>query len=456
MKRRFLSIFCILLMLASASAEVTPAPTLPSGELDLLAVDHKLYELGYRDSACTGEMTDVVIRALKNFQTVNGLEVTGEPDEGTVSLLMSGSGMSQADYLNRISMEYAQRELLSNGSYGDGVRELQQALKDLGYFAGECDGAYGRATEEAVYRFQMANGLKETGVADRSLYLRIYGGEPISWEDFLEESCASAGESGAHVRRIQMLLKNKNHFKGACTGRYGEGTQQAVKRFQTANDLEASGDVDMETCRLLFADMKAMRSDAEAIRRGEMGSEVAELHQALSSLGYPSSDAFNMQTELAVMQFQLVNEISITGIADATTLARIAHPSVRGMDSFDVEQHGVEIGENTLVQAARQAASVLGQAGMFESGFNFVSYVYLKCGQPLVAQEQLRVDMITDREAIEAGQIIFIEAGGEEICGIATADGAVIYADQTGYVVMRYLDMMNVESIFGCGTGADA
>lgn len=446
MKRRFLSICCLLLLLltAAASAERADAP------VDLLAVDHKLYELGYRDSACTGEMSAAVIRALKNFQIVNQLPITGEPDEATVALLLGGEGKGQADYLRGLQGEYAAMPTLSNGSYGEGVTELQKALRSCGYFSGECDGAYGRATEEAVYRFQLANGLQPTGSADSALFLRIYGGAPVAWEDFLRQSCASVGESGAHVRRIQLALKYKNCFSGACTGRYGDGTQQAVRRFQLANDLQSSGDVDLQTCRLLFSDVSALRTEAKALRRGARGNEVSELRQALLSLGYDSGESFNLRTELGVMQFQLVNEISVTGVADATTLARIGHPSVRGMDAFDPANFALEIGESCLSLAAKQAAAALGQEGGFEDDFDFACYVYLKCGQPLVRREQLQVERIESRDGVRAGQILFLSADGEEICGVATADGGLIYAGDSGYVVLKYLDSMNVEDMFGC------
>lgn len=450
MKRGFLSICCLLLLLATASAEPAGAPT------DLLAVDHKLYELGYRDSACTGEMTPAVVKALKNFQIANRLPITGEADEATVSLLLGGEAKGQEDYLRGLSDEYAAMETLSNGSYGEGVTELQKALRSYGYFSGECDGAYGRATEEAVYRFQFANGLQETGVADRALFLRIYGGEPVTWEDFLQKSCASAGESGEHVRRIQLALRYKSCFTGACTGRYGEGTQQAVKRFQAANDLESSGDVDMQTCRLLFSDVNALCTEAKAIRRGERGSEVAELRQALTKLGYACGESFDLRMELGVMQFQLVNGISVTGVADATTLARIGHPSVKGMEAFDAEQYSLRIDGDCLSQAARQAAAALGQAGSFDNDFDFVSFVYLKCGQPLVRREQLQVERIEDRSSVRSGQILFVSADGEEKCGVATADGALICAGDGGYVVMRYLDSMEIEDMFGCITEVGA
>lgn len=457
MKRKFLIICCLIMALAGcALAEVTPMPTLASGQLDLLAVDHKLYELGYRDSACTGVLNDVMVNALKNFQTANGLEATGEPDGETVILLLSGGATSQQDYISGLALEHSRKAVLANGSYGEDVAGLQQALKDLGYFSGECDGAYGRATEEAVYRFQLANGLQETGVADRSVYLRISGSQPVSWNDFLQQSCASAGETGAHVRRIQIWLKHKNHFFGACTGRYGDGTQQAVKRFQAANELETSGDVDLATCTALFSDVTGMLGDVKAVRRGETGAEVSRLHQALSSLGYPSQEQFGMQTELAVMQFQLVNGISVTGVADSVTLSRISHPNVRARGDFSAENAVIAVDDGLRLQLARQAASQLGQYAGFEDPFDFVSYVYLKCGLPLIQQEQLQVNRIEDRDQIQPGQVLFLTADGREICGIATADGAVVCQNQDGYIVMRYLDMMEVESIFGSGNGAGA
>ena len=62
-------------------------------EIDLLEVDHKLYELGYRDGACNGVLDEVTVNALRNFQIANALEVTGEADAATVALLLSGEAV---------------------------------------------------------------------------------------------------------------------------------------------------------------------------------------------------------------------------------------------------------------------------------------------------------------------------------------------------------------------------
>lgn len=54
------------------------------------------------------------------------------------------------------------------GSRGETVRQIQQKLKDLGYFSGAVDGIFGQQTYEAVRRFQQSNGLTVDGIAGDS------------------------------------------------------------------------------------------------------------------------------------------------------------------------------------------------------------------------------------------------------------------------------------------------
>lgn len=50
------------------------------------------------------------------------------------------------------------------GARGEGVGELQQFLKEQGYYAGEIDNAFGGQTEDAVKAYQRAKGLKDDGM----------------------------------------------------------------------------------------------------------------------------------------------------------------------------------------------------------------------------------------------------------------------------------------------------
>lgn len=53
------------------------------------------------------------------------------------------------------------------GSTGSEVRTIQEKLKRWGYYNGSVDGVYGSKTEEAVRKFQRANGLTVDGIAGR-------------------------------------------------------------------------------------------------------------------------------------------------------------------------------------------------------------------------------------------------------------------------------------------------
>ena len=445
MKRKLI---CLLALLAVAMPVCALGEGTAAPEVDMLEVDHKLYELGYRDSACNGELDDVTVNALRNFQAVNGLEVTGEADAQTVSLLLSGQAISEQAYLTGLAQLRSEQPSLAEGSYGADVEKLQRALKELGYFKGSCDGAYGDATAAAVFRFQLANGLLETGVADSALFVRLYEGEPVDWNGFLEESCAEAGDSGVHVHRIQKWLKDKGYFRGECTGRYGEATQQAVKRFQAANKLESSGDADYATCEALFTDVAEMRSEASALRRGKDGEAVAALCARLTELGYPAGETFSMRTELGVMQFQLANGLSVSGIADAATLAALSSERAGRAETADAPELSAYADEGVQQQMLRMSSNCLGQAAGFADSLEFVEYIALKCGIPLVKQSQLTAEPAATEGAFDCGQILCVQAEGREIFGLITSDRALVYCAESGYVVMRYLDAMQPEQIW--------
>jgi hypothetical protein len=55
------------------------------------------------------------------------------------------------------------RETLQRGDEGPLVLALQQALRELRFWVGEPDGAFGNLTEQAVYAFQKVNGLTVDG-----------------------------------------------------------------------------------------------------------------------------------------------------------------------------------------------------------------------------------------------------------------------------------------------------
>lgn len=63
----------------------------------------------------------------------------------------------------------------------------------------------------------------------------------------------SIGTSGDQVAKLQARLAGAGHFNHKVTGYYGEVTAAAVKAFQSANGLEATGLVDQQTLDAVMA-----------------------------------------------------------------------------------------------------------------------------------------------------------------------------------------------------------
>ncbi|OGI67801.1 hypothetical protein A3A05_03605 [Candidatus Nomurabacteria bacterium RIFCSPLOWO2_01_FULL_41_12] len=66
----------------------------------------------------------------------------------------------------------SQREL-TLGLKGSDVKELQQILKDAGYYLGKIDGNYGKRTARAIREFQDDNEISVTGKVDANTFAKI-------------------------------------------------------------------------------------------------------------------------------------------------------------------------------------------------------------------------------------------------------------------------------------------
>jgi conserved hypothetical protein len=60
--------------------------------------------------------------------------------------------------------------------------------------------------------------------------------------------------SGEDVYWMQRKLTDLGYYSGKCSGTFLAGTQNAVKAFQKANSLSATGTADMKTLKLLYAE----------------------------------------------------------------------------------------------------------------------------------------------------------------------------------------------------------
>lgn len=114
---------------------------------------------GYLNSTVDGIYGKATENAVKNFQKSNGLAVDGIAGAKTQAKLYANSPSSF--------------QTLKLGSKGSAVVQLQEGLKNKGFYKGIIDGIFGSGTRTALISFQKANGLAADGIAGKQTLLAL-------------------------------------------------------------------------------------------------------------------------------------------------------------------------------------------------------------------------------------------------------------------------------------------
>lgn len=383
---------CVLLILTMTAAMLTSAAASDTklryddrGE-SVRQLQQMLKQLGYSISA-DGVFGSGTEDAVKQFQAAQGLEVDGVAGSATLSRLRSmtsGSTSSQSSSNTATGLFGGNYEKMYRGETSSRVRILQKALNDLGYNVGKVDAVYGAGTESAVRWFQQVQGLDADGKAGEKTLMRIesfFNANGTVRSDYTPPAATYAplptatpaptnagttgsitgastiptrtlrpGDNGEDVRNVQVRLQALGYYAGSLDGRYGSGTEDAVKQFQLRNGLKADGKAGAATNAALFG-QNAIAASATAapatsvitpapatgnanlfsgnytkLVRGDVSSRVRTLQTALNKLGYNVGkvDAvYGAATESAVRLFQQIHGLSVDGKAGEKTLRKI-------------------------------------------------------------------------------------------------------------------------------------
>ena len=250
-----------------------------------------LKQKGYLDATPDGIFGGKTLAALRKFQIVNGLAVTGIADISTYMLLARGAGASF--------------RMLQKGMSGADVSSVQNILKEAGFYDGAVTGSFDSDTEAAVLLFQAFNGLD---VPDGKVGNWTYGvllGSHNSFSDL------SMGQKGPAVKLLQKYLKNRGYLAVTPDGVFGAKTLSAVKFCQQMFDLEENGIINFETAMAILNGTAPVGS---GFQRGDSGSEIYALQQKLYELGYLIAEPdgnFGGGTYAAVCAFQAANGLSV-------------------------------------------------------------------------------------------------------------------------------------------------
>ncbi len=291
---------------------------------------------------------------------------------------------------------------LRYGSKGDSVRDMQQALTSLGFDTNGVDGVFGRGTQDAVKQFQRSKGLVADGLAGHLTLTALYastggsggnGATPTPVTSPPVTSAPSAtpapssssggsssgsyttlryGSSGADVKTMQQALIKLGYAPGAADGKFGRGTEAAVKQFQKVNRLTADGLAGTKTLTLLYSQANQGGTATPAptnvatpepssttaptptatpvnttpvltaapsvtlsrtLRKGYTGDDVKLVQQMLTDLKYYSGSingTYDDATIAAVKAFQANNGLTSDGLAGTKTYTVLQSGSARG------------------------------------------------------------------------------------------------------------------------------
>lgn len=132
------------------------------------------------------------------------------------------------------------------------------------------------------------------------------------------------GEQSTAVRHLQeLLLRAGIHVAGGADGWFGNATATAVKAFQVAKGLPASGTVDEATAVAL-----GFITPVAHLAVGASGTDVQQLQRTLQAVGITvkggADGQYGPATATALKSFQKAQHLPVTGALDAYTAVLLA------------------------------------------------------------------------------------------------------------------------------------
>lgn len=158
---------------ATSATSGAPAVLMKTGSRGdrVRELQHRLLQLAWFEGPLTGTYDPATQAGVEGFQAKRGLVVTGLVDTRTWQLLTSMTRMPSHDEMYNVLKPGP--ALFDSGATGDGVKDLQARLKQVGWLSGPVTGTYGPATTAAVRGFQGKRQIPVTGAVDQRTLDRL-------------------------------------------------------------------------------------------------------------------------------------------------------------------------------------------------------------------------------------------------------------------------------------------
>lgn len=317
------------------------------------AVQKRLKELGYLSGSADGKFGPASVAALIAFQRRHGLKQDGVAGSATQTLLFSNAALPAAGEVTPIPTATPLTPenviVIQRGTRGIPVLNLQKRLTELGYYVAKLTSDYQADDIAAVKAFQKANGLKVDGIAGYETQVLLYSDRAVPGPAFSATptpeptptpslSTLRLGDTGNEVKSLQQRLIQLGYLSGKADGKFGSGTEAALKAFQKANGLKTDGVAGSTTLTKLYSPAASPVPTATPmpspvlLKQGDKGEAVKTMQKTLISLGYLKGTAdgvFGAQTYLALKAFQSNNGLPADGIAGEKTLSVLSSSTAK-------------------------------------------------------------------------------------------------------------------------------
>lgn len=320
-------------------------------------IQNKLTALGYYSGPIDGKYLSETVNAVRWFQRSNNLTVDGCVGSKTMAVLMSAGAVAATDPNAKYTTPNGS---LTLGSTGQEVLDVQTILAALNYYDGPLDGMYGKATMEAVKKFQRNNRLTVDGIVGSLTMQKLKTGIPWQDEfnhDLLEteyplQAPAAVGQtqlgsyykgaSGADILAFQNLLATLEYYEGPLDGIFSDEMEAAVKLFQSRNGLTPDGIIGKLTAAALNDPYAIKKTDltppATVLGTGDHGPYIQYLQDLMKNHYFYTGKVdgiYGADMVAAVKRVQAAAGLTVDGKAGPATQAVI-----RGLASDEIVVNG--------------------------------------------------------------------------------------------------------------------
>ncbi len=250
---------------AAASSALSTQQVLRQGtsSSQVASLQRQLKQAGHFQHEVTGYYGRITTESVRSFQRANRLSVDGIAGPQTLNALQNTTAVTieqvQPSPAPAKATPAQTNAVIRLGSSGQAVSDLQQRLRDLGYFQGSVNGQFSESTRDAVRRFQQQQRIAVDGIVGPQTWRSLNSATtvaaptpapakptvqppaPAPSAPQTGSTVLRIGQQGAAVSNLQSQLKVIGLFNQEPTGYYGTVTEQAVRAFQRQQGLTTDG-----------------------------------------------------------------------------------------------------------------------------------------------------------------------------------------------------------------------